>query len=1348
MEPGSDTNGDAGMHRKRSLNKRALRVIGWCSIGAGVLAIACYCALLALLDSNAGHRYVLRIAQRKASAELGVPVSIENIQLNLAALNADLYGLRIAGAVPHSNPPLLQANHLKVGVRITSLLRRSWYLSEVQIDHPVVWVLVDKNGASNIPVFKSSGSSHTSVFDLGIRHAVITQGEVYYNSRPQAITADLHNVAFRSVFSSLQERYSGRLAYRDGNLAFGALRPLQHNLDADFDATPEKFTLKRATVTAGPSSVILSAALENYSDPSVSAQYQIVLDGRQAAQILNQPAAPVGMVRTSGSLRYRKLPNRTAIQSLLISGTLQSAKLAFATSTARTTVTDLSASYALANGDASLKNLRAGALGGELLANGTTKALGGNVHSQLHVNLHEVSLAALQRALGTSQAAKTIHLTGNANATATATWGKTIGDLMAQADLTLSGDLAKPSNGITATSENSPGSNRASGPEVIPIEGSFHAQYSNANRSLSLNNSFLKSSNLNLLLNGTVGRRSSLTVNLHASDLGEIGAIAGIFGSSGASTALSTLKGKASFHGTVTGSTSAPQLAGQLSADDARFKGTSWKSLKAEISLSPSSASLQDLRLQAMDHGLIQGSANVGLHDWKFTQNNSVQTNLTASDVPTATIAALAGRPLPVTGTLDATAHLHGTAMMPSGNASLRLIKAQAFGEPLSLARVDLSGSGTSVKASATVRSPAGTIEARVTTDPNVRTYSLQLTSSGVDLSKIQAITSRGIEAKGLVEIRAEGQGTYDDPGLQAQLKIPSLEIGGQTISQTALQVNDSHHVATVDLSSLVAGAQVQGKARITLQGNYMIDASLDTPAISLQPFLAAYAPGEAANLTGQTELHATIHGPLKDETQLQAHLKLPLLKIDYGNAIQLAASPIQADYTGGMIRLQPTTIHGTDTNLSIQGAFPAGGNAPATLQAHGSIDLKIAQLADPDLHTSGKLVLNINSTGSVGSLLAGEIDVAGVSVSTTTSPVSLQQTNGVLKLTNDRLTISSLNGKLGDGSITAQGAIIYRPNLRFDLGVSVNDAQLLYPQGLRETVNAKLRLTGVEKHATLGGAVDLSSLSFTPAFDLSSVLNQFSGGVEVPQAPGFQQNLQLNVAVNASNNVNLVSRTLSVSGSANLQIRGTAAQPVVLGRVNLNGGDVILNGTRFVLTGGTVQFVNPAMTEPVLNIALSTTVKQYNIDLRFRGPADQMRTQYTSNPSLPQADIINLLAFGQTTEASAMNATPMNQEAEGLVASQVGNQVTSRIAKAAGISQLSISPVLAGGTAEGPPGANLTIQQRVTGNLFVTFSTNVATTQGQTIQGEYRVSPRVTVSATRDPNGGFALDTLIKKSW
>ena len=184
-----------------------------------------------------------------------------------------------------------------------------------------------------------------------------------------------------------------------------------------------------------------------------------------------------------------------------------------------------------------------------------------------------------------------------------------------------------------------------------------------------------------------------------------------------------------------------------------------------------------------------------------------------------------------------------------------------------------------------------------------------------------------------------------------------------------------------------------------------------------------------------------------------------------------------------------------------------------------------------------------------------------------------------------------------------------------------------------------------------------MTDLSFTQAFDVSSFIGQFTGGVETPPSRGLAQNVALNIAVRSSNNVNLVSRTMSVAGSANLQVRGTLSEPVILGRVNLTGGDVLLNNKRFILTGGTVQFVNPSQTEPNVNLSLTTTIQQYNISLRFQGPIDQLRTQYTSDPSLPSADVINLLAFGRTTEAAAADTTPTNQAAQSLVASQVSNR-------------------------------------------------------------------------------------------
>jgi translocation and assembly module TamB len=461
------------------------------------------------------------------------------------------------------------------------------------------------------------------------------------------------------------------------------------------------------------------------------------------------------------------------------------------------------------------------------------------------------------------------------------------------------------------------------------------------------------------------------------------------------------------------------------------------------------------------------------------------------------------------------------------------------------------------------------------------------------------------------------------------------------------------------------------------------------------------------------------------------------------------AASPIHADYKNGVIDVQRSAIRGTDTDVQFQGSIPTSGNGPMSLLLQGTINLQLAQLFSPDVRSSGQLKLNINSYGKMdGPNLGGEIDIVDASYASADLPVGLEHGNGALTLTADRINIKNFEGTVGGGIITAQGGVAYRPGVQFDLGLAAKGVRVLYPQGMRESIDANLRLAGTTDNANLAGTVNLSSLSFTPAFDLNNFIGQFSGSVAAPPSKGFSQNVQLNLAVHSTNNVNLISRTLSVNGSANLRVRGTAADPVILGRVDLNGGDIILNGSRFVLTGGTVQFVNPSETQPVVNVTLNTTIQQYNISMRFNGPVDQLRTQYSSDPSLPSADIINLLAFGKTTEAGAnATATPANQQAESLIASQVSSQVTSRVSKIAGISQLSINPVLANSSNQGAD-ANITIQQRVTGNLFITFSTNVASTQSQTIQGQYRVSPRIALSATRDANGGFAVDTLIKKTW
>jgi hypothetical protein len=69
-------------------------------------------------------------------------------------------------------------------------------------------------------------------------------------------------------------------------------------------------------------------------------------------------------------------------------------------------------------------------------------------------------------------------------------------------------------------------------------------------------------------------------------------------------------------------------------------------------------------------------------------------------------------------------------------------------------------------------------------------------------------------------------------------------------------------------------------------------------------------------------------------------------------------------------------------------------------------------------------------------------------------------------------------------------------------------------------------------------------------------------------------------------------------------------------------------------------------------------------------------------------------------------------------------------------------------GSGQQNPGARIAIQQRVTSNLFVTFATDVTSTQHQAIQLEYKLTPKWSVSGVRDQNGGFGIDGKYHKTF
>jgi translocation and assembly module TamB len=1311
-----------------------LKIAGWVLGAFGLLVVLLAITAGVLIHSPKFHAFMLRTAQQKATAGLGVPVQLRDFALHVSFVNPvlDLYGVTVHGRGPNQDPPLLQADELHMEVTIASLLRRSWYVNEIRIQRPVVHVFVDAQGQTNLPAGKSSSqpSNPNTLFDLGIRHFVLERGEVYYNDAKSELTADMREVVFRSGFDPGNKRYSGELSYRDGHLRWSKNSSVPHSLNATFSATPQEFRIENAVLSTSSSRASLSGSMTDYLNPRVEASYKAVLDLNEFRRTLSNPSLPEGVVELSGAFNYANPQNQPLLTVIVMKGDVFSRALATRYNDSRIAVRDLSAHYSVGKGNATVSDLRARVLGGSLSGKLDTSDLTGSASSRLSATLRGVSVPELQHTFARSTTSRT-SAQGSLDLTINATWVKAMQQLMAQADAKLQATIQS-----------------AQGSAPVPVNGLLHSTYNSVREQISFTNSYVRAPQTSVSLNGTVSNQSALQIQMQSNQLRDLENLAQAFRDPGA--APLGLSGQASLQATVTGSTHRPQVTGQLTSNGLRVRGSSFKLLRANISTNPTEFRIENGELDPATQGRIAFEATTGLANWELEKSSRFRLKLSASQVNAAEVARAAGTDIPVIGTLAADVDASGTQLQPTGHGTVQLTRARIGAEPVRSVSLQFQGNGTRLDGKLQLELPtAGSATATVQYQPSDKAYVAEVRSTGIKLDKLQTLLERNLEVSGTLNLSASGRGTLDDPQLQAQLEIPELRVRTQTIHGLKLQSTVANHAAQFTLDSKVFDSYARGRGTVKLAGDYPADVSFDTQAIQFAPLVSLYAPSQAANLSGQTELHATLHGPLKNKAQLEAHVVIPQLSLNYKNVIQLAAAaPIRADYANGVLDLQRSVIRGTDTEITMQARLPSAKDAPVSLLLKGGVDLRLAQLISPDITSGGKLQFDIDSYGSrADPSVQGQIRIVDASFATVDLPVGLQGGNGVLTLTGDRLSVSQFHGKVGGGDVSASGAVVYRPDLRFDLGLSGKGVRILYAQSLRTTVDSNLALSGNFNNALLRGQIGIEQLAFTPDFDLMDFAAQF-GGEETPPPPqGFSQNVHLDVSVETPGGLDLASRTLSVAGNANLQVRGTAAQPVMLGRVNLSNGDLIFSGNRYVLQGGTIDFRNPSRTEPVVDMAVSTTISQYDIQMRFWGPADHLHTNYASDPSLPPSDIINLIAFGKTSEAAAANPTPPGSlGAQSLIASQVSNQVTSRIEKLAGISQLSIDPVL--GNGQQSSGARLAVQQRVTSKIFVTFSTDVTATQQQIVKFEYQLNRRTSFDAVRDQNGGFSFQTSFRKQW
>jgi translocation and assembly module TamB len=688
----------------------------------------------------------------------------------------------------------------------------------------------------------------------------------------------------------------------------------------------------------------------------------------------------------------------------------------------------------------------------------------------------------------------------------------------------------------------------------------------------------------------------------------------------------------------------------------------------------------------------------------------------------------------PITGDLNGRVRLEGSELNPAGQGRLEITNARVEDQPLENVLFEFRAAGGTIRSQVA----EGSNKATLNFTPKTKAYEVKLDIPPREVSQLHAVQAKNLGVKGKLSITADGRGSLDNPELNASVQMDELEVRGTSVSQVKLDLNVRDHNAKFALNSTGGPANLRGNGSVRLSPGYYTEAALDTSRFPLDPLLAMYLPSRPNGLSAETELHARIRGPLADKTKVEAHLTIATFETKYQTFELAATEPIRVDYANSVVTVEPSEFKGTNTAFQFQGRIPLAGSQRMSLAAKGSLDLRLAEMLAPDLVASGQINLDVNAEGTLESPgVQGQIKVQNAAFSAEEAPIGIDQLDATMRVSDTGIEIADGRAVVGGGQVKFGGSLLYRPQLKANLSLSGKSVRLRYPQGLRSVSDTELTLTGNAQGSTLQGRVLVDSLSFTSDFDISTFMGQFTGVSSPPTGRSFADNVKLQIAVESSSQLNAGTAQLGIEGQGNLKIVGTASDPVVVGRVDISSGDIFFEQRQYHLEQGVINFVNPNKTEPVVNLLITTTIKQYNLSIRLTGPIEKLQTSYLSDPALPPIDIINLIARGKTTEGMPTSLGASSVLAQGL--GQVESTVGSNLSKLTGIAGLQLDPLIGGNNTN--PSARIGLQQRVTKNFTFTFSTDVTQPQNEVIQGEYQLNKRWSVGAGRDQNGGITVD-------
>ncbi|MBC7927855.1 MAG: translocation/assembly module TamB domain-containing protein, partial [Bryobacteraceae bacterium] len=604
---------------------------------------------------------------------------------------------------------------------------------------------------------------------------------------------------------------------------------------------------------------------------------------------------------------------------------------------------------------------------------------------------------------------------------------------------------------------------------------------------------------------------------------------------------------------------------------------------------------------------------------------------------------------------------------------------------------------------------------------------------------------------------------------IDGNISIAGLSMDKRPIGDVTLDARTAGQQLTFALNGNLRGSGINGKGAFQLAGDYPGSGEINIAPVefsTLQDLAGGSKDGQPSQVGGSIEARATFSGPARKPEAMRARLEIPQLSVipvrrtfTQRQKAELSfrnQGPIVIDYDGKAVNVVNAHLVGPETDVKASGSILVREKSVADVKLDGSVNLGILQNFDSDIISSGTIAVNASVRGSLQDpQFGGRMEFNKASLYLADVPNGVDNLTGSIVFDQRRATIQKLTANTGGGDLQLSGFIgLSKTELLYRLQARADRVRIRYPEGVSTTANATLSLTGTSAKSLLSGVITLTRAGFNPKSDAGGLLASAPTPVAAPTTQSeYLRNMSLDIRVETVPNLQFqTSLTADIQADADLRVKGTAAKPVVLGRVVVSQGEAEFFGNKYTITRGEIGFFNPVRIEPVLDVNVETRARGVEVAISLSGTLKKLNFSYRSDPPLQTNEIIALLAMGRapgsnSSLASSQTVTSNNALASGtnsLLGQAVANPVSNRLQRFFGVSRLKIDPQLTGLSAV--PQARLTIEQQVSRDITLTYVTNLAQANQQIIRLEWSLSRTWSVVAVREENGVFGVDFFFKK--